>query len=222
MDVSLLTTWRAVLTALVVVAGYATVYGLFLCRRRSDPGQPEEAEEEEADKQADSKKAQGSSADYPDRLPADRVFTLETLAPWDGRNLPMCLCVCGKVVDVSSSPNFSPDFGYGKLWGGRDASYALARASLEAEDANVLEWDLEELEQPQRDSLLSFYKHFVGKYPIIGTLKEYEHRDFSAFLPEEPAAEASEKAAEPAAGAGSGKTAKEAAAEPAAEPSSKD
>eukprot|EP00971_Amphidinium_carterae_P187602 3723274-Amphidinium_carterae.1 len=49
-------------------------------------------------------------------LPVGGIFTLHELSKWDGVANPMCVGVCGKVWDVSSSPNFQPDHGYGLLW----------------------------------------------------------------------------------------------------------
>eukprot|EP00930_Biecheleria_cincta_P069948 TRINITY_DN5761_c0_g1_i1.p1 TRINITY_DN5761_c0_g1~~TRINITY_DN5761_c0_g1_i1.p1 ORF type:complete len:200 (-),score=38.33 TRINITY_DN5761_c0_g1_i1:101-700(-) len=129
-------------------------------------------------------KIKGSVADFEKHLPADRIFSLETLAPWDGRQLPMCIGVCGKVLDVSSSENFEPGFGYGKLWAGKDATYALAHASLKAEDANVLDYDLTNWEESTMEALGSWCKHFLSKYPVVGALKEYDGQDFSQVLPD--------------------------------------
>lgn len=206
-----------VVTLLVIWAGYFALYGLGFFRKKGDSGGAKENSEEEskaAEGEPEVVKIEGCAMDFADKLPADRVFTLETLAQWDGIKLPMCVAVCGRVVDVSSSMNFTPVFGYGKLWGGRDASYALAHASLKAEDANVLEWDLEELGDQQKDSLKSFYKHFIEKYPMIGTLKEYEFRDFSGFLPPAPAIVRlpEEEATEQTAGGDGGKASEEAKA----------
>uniref|UniRef100_A0A7R9ZZJ4 Cytochrome b5 heme-binding domain-containing protein n=1 Tax=Pyrodinium bahamense TaxID=73915 RepID=A0A7R9ZZJ4_9DINO len=175
---------RLIATVLLVVAGFLAVYGFHLCRasRRAGKAAPQ-SRQGQANQEPDRRKLKGCAKDYADKLPTDGVFTLETLARWDGVHLPMCIGMCGKVVDVSSSENFEPDMGYGKLWGGKDATYALAMCSLKPEDASVLDWDIEELGTDERQSLASWYTHFTGKYPIIGTLREYEHRDLSSVLP---------------------------------------
>eukprot|EP00971_Amphidinium_carterae_P148999 2954083-Amphidinium_carterae.1 len=68
------------------------------------------------------------------------LHTLEELASWDGVNLPMRIGLCGKIFDVSASPNFQPDHGYGKLWAGKDATFALATISLAPEAPNKMDW----------------------------------------------------------------------------------
>jgi predicted heme/steroid binding protein len=81
-----------------------------------------------------------SQDDYHDAIP---VFTLTALRKYDGAGgRPMYVSIKGKVYDVSSSPNFNPDQGYGVLWGGRDATFSLAKGSLKPEDSNVVDrWD---------------------------------------------------------------------------------
>jgi len=115
-----------------------------------------------------------------DALPEGAVFTIESLAKFDGVKLPMCLGVCGKVVNVSSSDNFEPGQGYGKLWAGRETTYAMAKVSLTPTDANRLDYRLEDFDDKERKALAGWYKHFTTKYPIVGTLKEYDGWDFSA------------------------------------------
>eukprot|EP00930_Biecheleria_cincta_P031160 TRINITY_DN21620_c0_g1_i1.p1 TRINITY_DN21620_c0_g1~~TRINITY_DN21620_c0_g1_i1.p1 ORF type:complete len:195 (+),score=33.03 TRINITY_DN21620_c0_g1_i1:60-644(+) len=156
----------------------ATLLALLFVKR---PGDVVNAEEEE-DLVSYIKKIHGSVADFEKELPADRIFSLETLAPWDGLQLPMCIGVCGKVLDVSSSENLVPGFGYGELWAGKDATYALAHSSLKAEAVNVLDYDLSDWEPSRVEALGSWCNHFFEKYPIVGTLKEYDGRDFSNVL----------------------------------------
>lgn len=169
---------QALAVTLVVVALTAFAF----CLRRQPSGDGVATKDDGSTH--DSEKIKGSVADFEKDLPVDRIFSLETLGPWDGRQLPMCIGVCGKVVDVSSSENFEPGFGYGKLWAGKDATYALAHASLKAEDANVLDYDLASWEESTVESLGSWCKHFLAKYPVVGKLEEYAGRDFSKVLPE--------------------------------------
>lgn len=126
-------------------------------------------------------KIAGSVGDFRSMVPADGVFTAEALAAWDGVTLPMCFGLCGSVYDVSSSENFVPGFGYGKLWAGKDGTYGLGRNRLVPDDANTFSWSLEEdFSDEERHVLASWHKHFSGRYPVVGTLKEYEGRDWSA------------------------------------------
>merc|ERR1712061_774582 len=96
----------------------------------------------------------------------------------------MCVGVCGKVVEVSSSENFIPGFGYGKLWAGKDSTYAMATVSLKAQDANRLDFKLEDFDEQQFRALAGWYKHFTTKYPVVGTLKEYDDWDFGPVFTE--------------------------------------
>jgi predicted heme/steroid binding protein len=119
------------------------------------------------------------SLEHEAELPPGGNFDLSELSRWDGVQLPMCIGICGIVLDVSSSDNFVPDFGYGKLWAGRDTTWAMATASLKAHDANRFDFQLSDLSQEQFDTLASFYKHFTVKYRQVGTLRELRDWDFS-------------------------------------------
>lgn len=167
----------ALTMSLAVVA--VTMFAYFFVKRPS--GDVIDAEEDELARGVE--KIKGPVADFEKQLPADRVFSLETLAPWDGLQLPMCIGVCGKVLDVSSSENLVPGFGYGELWAGKDATYSLAHSSLKANTVNVLDYDLTTWEQSRVEALSGWCEHFFLKYPVIGTLEEYEGRDFSRVLP---------------------------------------
>lgn len=116
----------------------------------------------------------------PRPLPVDGIWDLELLKHFDGRENPLCLAVCGKVVDVSSSENIRYGEGYGKLWAGCDATWALATLSLNSQDANKLDWKLSDLTKDQHKALAGWYKHFTTKYQVVGTLKEYDGWDFSS------------------------------------------
>eukprot|EP00928_Gymnodinium_smaydae_P088016 TRINITY_DN72179_c0_g1_i1.p1 TRINITY_DN72179_c0_g1~~TRINITY_DN72179_c0_g1_i1.p1 ORF type:complete len:272 (+),score=76.63 TRINITY_DN72179_c0_g1_i1:88-903(+) len=113
------------------------------------------------------------------QLPSDGIFTLDTLSRWDGVQLPMLIGLCGLVVDVSTSDNFVPNHGYGKIWAGKDTTLAMATVSLKAHDANRLDFKLDDLEEAQIAALAGWYKHFTCKYRTVGTLKELVSRDFS-------------------------------------------
>ncbi len=77
--------------------------------------------------------------------------------------------VKGIVYDVSISENFKPDQGYGKLWAGKDATYALSKMSLKPEDAGKMDWN--GLNDMEYLSLASWEAHFTKKYEKVGTVK---------------------------------------------------
>lgn len=113
-------------------------------------------------------------------IPPGGVYDLAELSRWDGVQLPMCIGVCGIIVDVSSSSNFVPGFGYGKLWAGRDTTLAMATVSLKGHDANRFDYQLSDFTEEQFAALAGWYKHFTTKYRKVGTLREYRDWDFSS------------------------------------------
>eukprot|EP00929_Paragymnodinium_shiwhaense_P007687 TRINITY_DN111596_c0_g1_i1.p1 TRINITY_DN111596_c0_g1~~TRINITY_DN111596_c0_g1_i1.p1 ORF type:complete len:308 (+),score=97.79 TRINITY_DN111596_c0_g1_i1:80-1003(+) len=149
-----------------------------LWRRSRETKSDEDDEEREAELErakAEERRRRGAEA-----MPKDGVFTIPLLGKFDGLELPLCLGVCGKVVDVSSSENIKPGDGYGKLWSGRDATWALATLSLKSDDANRLDFKVSDFTEDQHKALAGWYKHFTTKYPVVGRLKEYEGWDFSS------------------------------------------
>lgn len=122
---------------------------------------------------------------YDSELPLGGSFTSEFLSQWDGVRLPMCISVCGKVFDVSSSENFEPDHGYGKLWAGKDATYALALCSLKPEDVDRYDYQIDSLSEQQVQALAAWYKHFCSKYPVVGKLEECAARGLDFGVVEE-------------------------------------
>merc|ERR1712085_55633 len=92
---------------------------------------------------------------------------------WNGDTSRMFVGVAGLVFDVQESDNFRPEKGYGKLWGGRDATYSLALLSLKAEDANRLDWTPAELTEQNLKALKSWLMHFQKKYQQVGCLEKY-------------------------------------------------
>mmetsp|Transcript_16059 Transcript_16059/g.38016 ORF Transcript_16059/g.38016 Transcript_16059/m.38016 type:complete len:173 (-) Transcript_16059:144-662(-) len=105
------------------------------------------------------------------------AFTLETLATFDGTTMPSYIGVLGKVYDVSESSNFQAGGGYGDLWAGSDATFALATLSLERKDRNRLDWEMSQFNDGQLRALAAWKRYFDLKYPVVGTLKEYRGRD---------------------------------------------
>merc|ERR1711957_318248 len=100
---------------------------------------------------------------------------------------PLYVGICGKVFDVTSSKNFNPSEGYGQLWGGKDATHAMATLSLEPGDANKFDWSIDKLSEQELKNLGSWHLHFSTKYEQKGTLKEYEGRCFDKAYAAAPA-----------------------------------
>eukprot|EP00929_Paragymnodinium_shiwhaense_P102998 TRINITY_DN66273_c0_g1_i1.p1 TRINITY_DN66273_c0_g1~~TRINITY_DN66273_c0_g1_i1.p1 ORF type:complete len:173 (+),score=56.80 TRINITY_DN66273_c0_g1_i1:74-592(+) len=114
------------------------------------------------------------------QLPDRGNFNMAALARWDGLQLPMCVGCCGKVFEVSSSDNFVPNYGYGGLWAGKDATLAFATLSLKPEDANRLDFTLGQFNEQEMRALAGWFRHFSSKYQQVGTLSEYQGWDFSS------------------------------------------
>jgi len=140
------------------------------------------------------------SAEHEALLPANGIFNVETLAAWNGKERPMLIGLCGIVVDVSSSDNFEPGWGYGMLWAGKDTTWAMATVSLKAYDANKFDFDIGDLSPLQFKALVGWYKHFAEKYPRRGTFSELTGPAWD-FTPVEMAAEMA-----PASALGGGKS----------------
>ncbi len=150
-----------------------------------------------------------------DAHPADnspeKVWSAADLAEFDGVAKPMYICVLGTVYDVSPSENFVPEKGYGNLWGGRDATYALSTMSLERTDANKLPgmgehgWDLNASKEQEKSALVSWRDHFDEKYTVVGTHEAYVGFDWSPLNgienPKKKKAEEAKRKAEAAAAA---------------------
>ena len=106
-----------------VTVTVCAVSALFLLWRHWPRGASAEASEEPA-------RVETFRGPMPEgAAPKDGVFTMETLKKFDGVELPMLVGICGKVVNVSSSENFNPGIGYGKLWAGSDSTYAMAKVT---------------------------------------------------------------------------------------------
>eukprot|EP00392_Amoebophrya_sp_AT5.2_P005591 g5600.t1 len=154
-------------------------------------GRSSGAEERDDQPAATSSSDRGPKKQFPEPTEArdpEKEWTFASLKEYDGETNRMYIGVCGHVFDVQQSDNFRPDFGYGKLWGGRDATYALAMLSLKPEDAARLDWSLGALADANKESLKSWLTHFEKKYEVVGKLAEYKGWDFSpldAFAKEE-------------------------------------
>mmetsp|Transcript_96732 Transcript_96732/g.167904 ORF Transcript_96732/g.167904 Transcript_96732/m.167904 type:complete len:183 (-) Transcript_96732:105-653(-) len=106
-------------------------------------------------------------------------FTFETLSSFDGTKLPTYVSVCGKVYDVSTSDNFATGSGSYAMWAGHDCTFALATQSLEAEDANNLDWCMDDLEPQELLILGAWSMYFAAKYKEVGTLEELSKWNFN-------------------------------------------
>lgn len=95
-------------------------------------------------------------------------FTLQQLANFDGVRGPrMFVSIKGVIFDVTrNSPSYAPGRGY-HLFVGRDASRALAKASLNIEDAVPYYADLSPAEL---QSLDDWFHYFSIRYNIVGRL----------------------------------------------------
>jgi len=140
--------------------------------------QEDEGEEEE---ESEEEEVEGMkwNAEHEAELPPGGLFDAQELSRWDGIELPMCIGICGKVVDVSSSSNFVPGFGYGKLWAGKDTTWAMANVSLKGEDAGRFDFTVDDLTEDHFNALAGWHKHFLAKYRTVGSLKEWRGVDFS-------------------------------------------
>ncbi|CAE7788650.1 CYB2 [Symbiodinium sp. CCMP2592] len=147
----------------------------------SRPSQSETAAAAPAQQEEEDDRGLQFTPQFEEELKATNgVFTLESLQRWNGVQLPMLISICGVVVDVSPSENFIPTFGYGKLWAGKDCTWAMATVSLKAEDANRFDWKVQELEDMHFKSLAGWYGHFTNKYRQVGILEELKDWDFAA------------------------------------------
>lgn len=107
--------------------------------------------------------------------PPCRVFTKAELAHFNGKDNPrMYVALGGKVYDVSASESFTAPGGYGELWGGKDATVALAKMSMDPADVGREDWG--SLDDRDWESLESWERHFASKYPIVGRLSVWTAR----------------------------------------------
>ena len=65
-----------------------------------------------------------------------KVFTIEELSRYDGRDGKVYVAVNGMVFDVSKCESYLPGGNY-CAFGGKDATVALAKMSVKPEDMNI-------------------------------------------------------------------------------------
>ena len=98
-------------------------------------------------------------------------MTLEELALYDGTHAEVLnrvyLAAKGTIFDVTAKPEFyGPGAGY-NVFAGKDASYGLAKTSLDE-----VTGDLSTLSMSERDTLDQWYNLFTDKYHIVGKVIE--------------------------------------------------
>lgn len=97
------------------------------------------------------------------------TFTLTTLDAYDGVQKPrIYFSSQGIVYDVTDSEMFDSAY---ELWKGKDATFCLARMSIDKNDINRTDW--KSLTDKDLESLQSWTSYFDQKYLIKGRLKEY-------------------------------------------------
>lgn len=112
--------------------------------------------------------------------PPPRDFTRAELDPFDGTNgKPIYLGCKDKVFDMSSKPSFYGPGGAYSAFAGRDASRALAKQSVDPNEANNP--SLDGLTDSELSQLEEWYQFFCTRYPVVGYIVENKK-------PETPAA----------------------------------
>ncbi|GAA5928608.1 cytochrome b5-like heme/steroid binding domain-containing protein [Sporobolomyces koalae] len=99
--------------------------------------------------------------------PKDTPFTKAELSKYDGRtpDTPIYVAIKGQVFDVSAKRDmYGPGCGY-HIFTGKDASKALGKSSLKAEDADS---DYSSLTAEEKGVLDDWEKYFTKRYNIIG------------------------------------------------------
>lgn len=97
------------------------------------------------------------------------VYTLDSLGAYDGVRKPhVYFSSEGSVYDVTKAELFNSTYA---LWKGKDASFCLARMSMDKSDINRVDWH--SLTDKDIESLKSWTTYFRQKYLIKGRLKEY-------------------------------------------------
>ena len=97
-------------------------------------------------------------------------FTEEQLLEFNGTDSikPIYVSIKGIVFDVTASrETYTPPKGY-SVFAGRDASKALGKSSLKAEDCIS---DFSDLSDEELVTLNKWVEFFKKKYPVVGALK---------------------------------------------------
>ena len=100
-----------------------------------------------------------------------RTFTAAELKCFDGADgAPVYVAVKGSVFDVSASrAMYGPGGGY-EFLGGKDASRALGKMSLDPADVKGDPVRIDDLSGHELDTLDDWFFKFKKKYPLVGLL----------------------------------------------------
>ncbi|MCJ1357720.1 MAG: hypothetical protein MMC33_007716 [Icmadophila ericetorum] len=98
--------------------------------------------------------------------PKDDPFTTEELAKCDGSDSsrPTCVAIKGTVFDVTGNSAYKEGGAY-RVFAGHDASRALAKSSLKAEDISP---EFENLDEKEKKVLDDWFAFFSKRYNILG------------------------------------------------------
>ncbi|XP_042494496.1 membrane steroid-binding protein 2-like [Macadamia integrifolia] len=100
-------------------------------------------------------------------------ITVEELKAYDGSNpkKPLLIAIKGQIYDVSQSRKFYGPSGPYALFGGKDASRALATLSFEEKNFTG---DISGLSSLELENLQDWENKFMNKYAMVGTIKKTE------------------------------------------------
>jgi len=137
-------------------------------------GAPKSKDEEEKEKE----KEIGNVEKYKNlkRLPVGRL-TLNEIKDHNGANdKRIFISICGRIFDMSLGYDFYGPNGSYNCFAGGDASFMLAKVSLDEAHKNKKDFDnTPELDEKSQETLCNWLKKFRLKYPVVGRLSEYEN-----------------------------------------------
>ncbi|KAB8437345.1 hypothetical protein FH972_025025 [Carpinus fangiana] len=93
--------------------------------------------------------------------------SLLTIAAGHNEGFPTLVAIKGRVFDVTGNKAYAPGSGY-SVFAGHDASRALAKTSLKAEDC-VPEWA--DLPDSEKKTLEEWYVFFSKRYNVVGLVE---------------------------------------------------
>ncbi|ORY59455.1 cytochrome b5-like heme/steroid binding domain-containing protein [Pseudomassariella vexata] len=100
--------------------------------------------------------------------PKDDPISVDELSKADGSDGQKCyVAIKGKVYDVSGNKSYQPGGSY-HVFAGKDASRALAKSSVKAEDV-TMEW--KDLDDKEQTTLENWITYFSKRYNIVGVVE---------------------------------------------------